>query len=420
MIFLNQFYVNNLKLFSKPIIHDNNVVYIININIICILYLYTYNMFSKHLYPLGHNCKNEFLPDNPSITYHDFIKKKIELKKFKIPELKVILKSHHMKISGSKQVLIDRLEDYFSKCSRIVLIQKTFRRYIVKLSLSLRGEGFKDRTKCVNDSDFYSLEPLYEIPHEYLFTFTSGKFTYGCNIISLLHLIKNKTLVKNPYNRENIAIEVIQDIFKLYGLIQILYGFPSDAPVINTKSLLAIHTNINDNQRIRESMTPSSIITNTHSVISNELFLERQNKLRTMRAKPILTRIRELFMEIDQLGNYTQYEWFLNLERRDYIRLYRTLHDIWSFRGHLSREMKCLICIVDDPFHELHRERVYLNDATMEVIREMCLKIFEHMVYCGVDDEYRKIGTLHALSALTIVSTGARNALSWLYESLYG
>jgi hypothetical protein len=42
------------------------------------------------------------------------------------------------------------------------------------------------------------------------------------------------------------------------------------------------------------------------------------------------------------------------------------------------------------------------------------------MVYCGIDDEYRKIGTLHALTALTIVSNGARNSLPWLYESLYG
>jgi len=377
-------------------------------------------MLSKLLHPLGSDLKNEFIPDKPRITYHDFMKKKIHLNTCKIPELKGILKSYKLKLSGSKSELIQRIENYFIKCSQIILIQKIFRGYIVKLCFKLRGEAYKDRKKCVNDSDFYTLEPIHEIPYEYLFTFTAGKFTYGCNIISLIHLIKNKTLVKNPYNRENISIEVIQNILKLYNLIQILYGYPSDTPIINPKSLLAIHVNINDNQRIRESMMPSSIVTNVHSVISNEIYLERQNKLRTMREKPILMRIRELFMEIDQLGNYTDYEWFLNLERRDYIRLYRTLHDIWSFRGHLSREMKCLICIVDDPFHELHRERVYVSDATMEVIREMCLKIFEHMVYCGVDDEYRKIGTLHALSALTIVSTGARNALPWLYESLYG
>jgi hypothetical protein len=42
----------------------------------------------------------------------------------------------------------------------------------------------------------------------------------------------------------------------------------------------------------------------------------------------------------------------------------------------------------------------------------------ENMVYSGVDEEYRKIGCFHALSALTIVSYPARAALPWLYESV--
>lgn len=376
-------------------------------------------MFSKPIHPIGSDYKNEFIKEAPKVNYNNYLKKDFELKEYKIPQLKEILKVYKMRISGTKKELINRLVEYFVKCSQVVMIQKVFRGCITRKSFALRGEGFKYRTKCVNDNDFYSLEPLCEIPLEYFFTFTSGKFTYGCNIISLIHLIKNKTLLKNPYNRENITIEVIQNILKLYTLIKILYGLPFDAPIINTCTLLAIHTNINDNQRIRETMTPTAIVINAHSNVSNEVFLERQTKLRTMRAKPFVSRVHELFMEIDQLGNYTQSDWFFNLIRHDYIRLYRALHDIWTFRGRLSREMKCLICIVDDPFHELHRERIYLNDATIEVLRDVCLKIFEHMVYCGVDDEYRKIGTLHALSALTIVSTGARNALPWLYESLY-
>ena len=49
---------------------------------------------------------------------------------------------------------------------------------------------------------------------EYFFTFKSNddKFLFGCNIVSLLHLIKNKTSVKNPYNRENIKIDVYRDL----------------------------------------------------------------------------------------------------------------------------------------------------------------------------------------------------------------
>jgi hypothetical protein len=36
----------------------------------------------------------------------------------------------------------------------------------------------------------------------------------------------------------------------------------------------------------------------------------------------------------------------------------------------------------------------------------------------GLDDEHRKLGVFHALSALTVVSIGARSTMPWLYESL--
>ena len=42
----------------------------------------------------------------------------------------------------------------------------------------------------------------------------------------------------------------------------------------------------------------------------------------------------------------------------------------------------------------------------------------ENLIYSSVDIEYRKIGALHSLTALTVVSHGARRALPWLYESL--
>lgn len=365
-------------------------------------------MLSKMLYPLGYEPKNEFITETPYITYNDYASKKIDLTKYKIPQLKLILKSIKNKTSGTKAELIRRISDHFEKCAKIVKIQKVFRGHIVRILMVMRGEGFRDKTNCVNGNDFYTLEPLCEIPNEYFFSFTYGKFTYGCNIISLIHLIKNTTVVKNPYTRDYIPAEIIQTIFKLYNLIKILYGFPEDVPTINSKHLS--FKNINENHIVRDTILPNR----------NNVLLDRQAKIIAMRVKPYITRVREMFMEIDQLGNYTQPEWFLNLERRDYVRLFRTLYDVWSYRANLSREMKQMICILGDPFREVYQERISVNDAPIDTLREMCLKVFESMVYCGIDDEYRKIGTLHALSALTIVSLGARNSLPWLYESLYG
>ena len=123
-------------------------------------------------------------------------------------------------------------------------------------------------------------------------------------------------------------------------------------------------------------------------------------------------------MDIDLLGNYTQSAWFSNLDRLSYIRFYRILYDIWNFRGQLSRELKSLISPFFDPFTNIFIRQIYHNDITHEEIQFACLTVIENLIYTGVDEEHNKIGALHVLSALTLVSSGARISLPWLYESV--
>ena len=153
-------------------------------------------------------------------------------------------------------------------------------------------------------------------------------------------------------------------------------------------------------------------------MVPNEIIESRRLTLLNIRMKSVPERIRELFMEIDHLGNYTQSIWFSSLDRRNYIRLFRMLYEIWSYRGQLTREIKYAICILEDPFLSIYREYNNFQEGSIELLREICLKVMECMVYCGIDDEYRKIGTLHVLTALTTVSYGARSSLPWLYETL--
>jgi hypothetical protein len=376
-------------------------------------------MFSKPTQPLGQEPKNEFIdePIKPSpISYTEYYKNKSVLDKIKHPELKQIVKYYKLPISGTKQILFERLLCFFSKCSHSLKIQKVFRGYIVRKCFKDKGEGLKDITKCVNENDFYSLEPLREIPIEYFFTFSCGKFMYGCNIISLIQLIKNsKGSVKNPYNRENIELDQIKIILSVYEKIRIIFGLPFDAPVINNNSLLQTQGSIQENRRVRGLTTRDQM-----NNLSTGLINERRAKILEIQTKSVAVRIQEVFMEMDQLGNYTHPGWFSSLDRREYIRLFRILFDIWTFRGQLSAQMKINICIIGDPFLEIRRQGANIHDMTIELIREMCLKVIEYMVYCGIDDEYKKIGTLHVLTCLTGVSMGARTSLPWLYESLYG
>ena len=137
-----------------------------------------------------------------------------------------------------------------------------------------------------------------------------------------------------------------------------------------------------------------------------------------MRLQPIQQRINELFIEVDQLGNYTRCEWFSSLNLRSYQRLYRCLYEIWTYRSGLTNEMKIRICPFHGPFDGIFNHPPQANELTLEQTKMACLIVFENLVYSGIDEDHRKIGCFHALSALTVVSPGARDAMPWLYESV--
>ena len=277
---------------------------------------------------------------------------------------------------------------------------------------------------------------------EYFVSFKSndGKFTFGCNIISLAHLIKTKKAVKNPYNREIISSTIIQNIIVLYNLIKIIFSLPADAPIFaNMSYMLRIYSDddssTNNMTRRNESLSRMHQLRYGNRNIDNDnhraptaqnymtqnnaMVQERWHQLRVIRSNPINMRIQGLFMEIDLLGNYTNMSWFTGLGRREYIRLYRIMYEIWNYRGGLTGETKHKICIVADPFHEISRRNLDFYQISMEMMQEICVKVMEYLVYCGIDDEYRKIGALHVLSALTVVSTPARMSMPWLYESIH-
>jgi ribosomal protein S17E len=87
-------------------------------------------MFSKPLYPLGYepNLTNKFIEDPKIVkdisnsfilSYNDFFKKNIDLKKYKVPELKQIAKTNKIQVSGYKPALINRIKFFFNRSMHI-------------------------------------------------------------------------------------------------------------------------------------------------------------------------------------------------------------------------------------------------------------------------------------------------------------
>jgi len=59
-----------------------------------------------------------------------------------------------------------------------------------------------------------------------------------------------------------------------------------------------------------------------------------------------------------------------------------------------------------------------MRTAPFERVREVCISTCERLVRSGLTEDDRYLGASYVLSALTLVSPRAREALPWLYQSV--
>lgn len=162
-------------------------------------------------------------------TFSDFIENKIKLDSYNLPDLKKIAKRLKLNITAKKKVIINRIIEHYMKVKSVILIQKIFRGYLVKMSFILRGPALKNRNICVNDKDGFTLEPLNEIPFERFYSFCDKKgFVYGFDIILLYISYKKNNKMINPFSREKFPIDKTNNILRLENKIKILFPYIYD------------------------------------------------------------------------------------------------------------------------------------------------------------------------------------------------
>jgi len=329
------------------------------------------------------------------MTYHEFFNKKVELKKFKVDELKAIARQNLLKVGGRKPALIDRIETFFLLSKNVSKIQSTIRMYLAKRFVN-RGPAMKNRKICVNDSDFVSLEPIEDIHWMDFYSFTDNKgFCYGFDINNLVEYLK-KSKARNPYTKEEINVETWKRIKQLHRI----YNFYK-------KNVLSLDNN---------SKNSSDIQRTENIILTNETLIK--NRLSLLKNKNTNERIVELFIEIDLLGNYTQSRWFSDLSKDQLVSLSLRVHYMWN-GGHIPYELKRKICPYFNPtIYNVSYipTRIERDSVSLEYMRTYCITLFENIVYGSFDIESRKLGVLYLLSLLTDVSVGARQSLPWLTD----
>jgi hypothetical protein len=309
-------------------------------------------------------------------------------KKYKLVDLKNIAKFYKLKQTGTKEELKIKIYEYLYKSFFIIKIQKVLRGYFVKKYMTLHGPASKNRNLCMNDTDFYTMDELNLLSfHEFVSYEDNDSFIYGFNIMSMYNLIyksKQRNIIKNPYNRNMIPNEIIQDFKSLFRLIRIIN--------IGVSLELPNNENNENNERKEE---------NTEIYIRNKAL--------------------NVFNFMDELGNYTDHTWFVSLSKEQLKRFVIELNNIWNVRIGISRQTKIDICPpYGNPFNpiiNILRNYETFNVLTLNKIRIYVLEMLERMLYNGINNDSKKLASIYILGALTIINRDAANAMPWLYDS---
>lgn len=376
----------------------------------------------------------------PKFVYSDFIQSSnFSFDKYKLPDLKVVAKHYNLHVSGNKPVLIERIRTFFCQTKSATTIQRIFRGHIIRFCTKLRGPAYIRRDICVNETDFYTLEPLKDISYKSFFSYIDDQqYIYGFDICSIISLISKTTHSINPYNRAEFPYKATVALHGLYNITKIVFPeiwvehyASQPSKIDNPLSQIIVFSYSTTTPMTTSSQNPSTITNTiirpnsqrtTPNITDRRTRIEYQREmnrdLEHIRSRPLETRVRELFIEVNLLGNYADSRWFMELDRIRLARFYQSYYDWWHTRSRMTHETQQNICIFDDPFSDVHLLYVYPT-TTIEVYREACLRLMENMVYGSRETEYRTLGAMQMLSILTMVSLPTRTAMPWLYESLY-
>jgi hypothetical protein len=69
------------------------------------------------------------------------------------------------------------------------------------------------------------------------------------------------------------------------------------------------------------------------------------------------------------------------------------------------------------PYHINVATNINMNNLTNDTVMRFNVQIIENFIRTSIDADNKALGALYVLSALTLVSNEARNAMPWLYEA---
>lgn len=263
----------------------------------------------------------------------------------------------------SKSTLIKSLKNiiskeryYISHQSYIILIQSFYRKWVIYR-----------RKLCYNDTDILTFTCKYEILEKYFYIFTDNitNKRYAYDIRTLLQII-NSEYPSCPYTFRNFT-DLEKDKINIYK----------------------------------------------DKLIKNGVNIEIEKQILTLEEQ-IEMKIKDVFYQINMLDNYTNHEWFKNLNLGELIHLYILMEDIWNYRSNMQIEYKKNIIksgvIFTIPIAIIKQLKSKIK------LQNIILDEFIRLITEGINREEKKLGAILILTGLVEISGDAADALPHLIQ----
>ena len=259
---------------------------------------------------------------------------------------------------------IDKMQPTIPVDLAVRRIKKVWTRWIAKRAGPLRH--FKELSN--NPFDFFSSEPVEEIRLGDFISFVDAGKGYIMDIKSIGSLLVHSAKVGepplNPFNRSRLT-----EVFL------------------------------------------SRVKRHTSKKQSAQLWATLQADTEAQRFAMATT---DIFRALDDMGNYTNPEWFLSMTALELQRLYIELADIWYHRATLTAVDRTRIV---PPPHKVFKYPVTtVLIMKMKALRPLLLETCRLLITSAVDKGDRQLGGMYVLGGLALVSSEASTSFPWLLE----
>lgn len=354
-----------------------------------------------------------------------------------LKDLREACRAAGLRVSGTKSQLKDRIDNYTRITSSASQIQRWWSHTRNRRLHALQGFTGQFASVCTNCADFNTLDDLDDIPSDSRFIFRDSRgFQYGCDIASFEELLKKSGVLStdqeeapaprsgpgpgpehettdwrppwlrrrmprdvhidfhregllNPYDREPIQKEAVSRAICIIAMRNRWTRVTNDASSGTSSGAKGA--------RAKKRASPPCIF----GVLVSEferLFVNARSAQTFSEMTPekkVEQVAVELFQLVDQMGHYTNYEWFWDLSAVRLKRFYRELVDIWLYRANLDSQVKAKIIPPNGRFSEDMRtiERQYSKyNHDMTTYNRLGYTLDKKLVYtCKIGDTDRAV-----------------------------